>query len=141
MPRSLTVDAVIVHDGRIVLIKRRDSPFKGCYALPGGYVEREEDAKEALAREVEEETGLIVTPGRMVGFYDDPERDRRGNVSIAAGLADVVTHLRQRLVGEVRGVRTHVGDEPQLPFAADGDALVESLGDTHGPLGAEAEAR
>ena len=83
MSRSLTVDAIIIHDGRIVLIKRRDGPFKGRYALPGGYVERGEDAKEALAREVEEETGLIVTPGRMVGFYDDPKRDRRGNVSIA----------------------------------------------------------
>ena len=83
MSRTMTVDAVIITDGRIVLIKRKGRPFKGYYALPGGYVERDEDAKQALAREVEEETGLIVTPGRMVGVYDDPKRDKRGNVAIA----------------------------------------------------------
>jgi len=83
MPRLLTVDAVIIKDGKIVLVKRLNGPFKGYYALPGGYVEKGENAKGALAREVKEEAGLRVRPVRMIGVYDNPKRDKRGNVSIA----------------------------------------------------------
>ncbi len=83
MPRSLTVDAVIIRNGKILLIRRKNDPFQGCFALPGGYVEKDEDAKGAVIREVEEETGLVVRPLRMSGVYDSPGRDKRGNVSIA----------------------------------------------------------
>lgn len=83
MSRPLTVDAVIIADGRVVLIRRRDSPCKGYHALPGGYVEKGEDIKEAVVRETEEETGLVVSPKMMIGIYDDPKRDKRGNISIA----------------------------------------------------------
>ncbi len=83
MPRPLTVDAVIIRNGKILLIRRKNDPFRGCFALPGGYVEKGEDAKGAVIREVEEETGLVVRPLRMSGVYDSPGRDKRGNVSIA----------------------------------------------------------
>jgi 8-oxo-dGTP diphosphatase len=83
MSRFLTVDAVIIKNGKIVLIKRKKGPFKGYYALPGGYVERGEDIKTALVKEAKEETGLLVKPVMMVGIYDDPDRDERGNVTVA----------------------------------------------------------
>lgn len=83
MARTLTVDGMIVVDGRILLIRRGSAPFKGYYALPGGHIEKNEDILEALVREVQEETGLVVEPGIPVGIYDDPKRDERGNVTIA----------------------------------------------------------
>lgn len=83
MTRMLTVDAVVIKGGKILLVRRKNNPFKGCYALPGGYVEKSESVKDALIRETMEETGLTINPKKFIGFYDGPERDHRGNVSIA----------------------------------------------------------
>ena len=76
---TLTVDAVIPYRGGIVLIKRRNEPFKDHYALPGGIVEYGERVEDALVREVKEETGLNVRPYKLVGVYSDPDRDPRGH--------------------------------------------------------------
>lgn len=76
---TLTVDAVIPYKGGIVLVKRRNEPFKDYYALPGGIVEYGERVESALIREVKEETGLIVEPYKIVGVYSDPNRDPRGH--------------------------------------------------------------
>lgn len=81
--RALTTDAVVVIDDEVVLLERDHPPSEGDWVLPGGYVERDETAREACAREVEEEVGLDVTVRGFVGLYDDPERDERGNVSAA----------------------------------------------------------
>ena len=51
----------------LLLIKRGVEPCKGCWALPGGFVEVDENPEEAGRRELEEETGIIATPGRQVG--------------------------------------------------------------------------
>jgi len=74
----VAVDAIIMSDsGKLLLIKRNKEPFKDCYALPGGHVEKDELLKEAIVREVKEETGLDVYPVAMMGVYDDPKRDPR----------------------------------------------------------------
>jgi 8-oxo-dGTP diphosphatase len=56
----LAVDAVILFGKGIVLIKRQNPPYQGCYALPGGFVEAGERAEEAVLREAREETGLEI---------------------------------------------------------------------------------
>ncbi|HIP62693.1 MAG TPA: NUDIX hydrolase [Archaeoglobus profundus] len=76
---TLTVDAIIPYQGKIVLIRRRNEPFKGYYALPGGIVEYGETVEEAVLREVKEETGLDVKIHKLVGVYSDPNRDPRGH--------------------------------------------------------------
>ncbi len=73
-----TVDAVILEAGKIVLIKRGNPPFKGMWALPGGFVECDETVEEATVREAKEETGLTVGIVRLLGVYSDPKRDPRG---------------------------------------------------------------
>jgi 8-oxo-dGTP diphosphatase len=88
---ALTVDAVIVKDGKIVLIKRKEKPFKGQYALPGGFVEYGETVEAALRREVLEETGLVVDVSSLVGIYSDPRRDPREHVVTAAFAAVIVS--------------------------------------------------
>jgi 8-oxo-dGTP diphosphatase len=73
-----TVDAVILGENSIVLVKRRNPPFKGMWALPGGFVECGETVEEAAVREAKEETGLDVGVVKLLGVYSDPKRDPRG---------------------------------------------------------------
>jgi len=75
----LTVDAVMVRGQRIVLVRRRNPPFEGRLALPGGFVESGETVEEAVVREVREETGLRANVVRLLGVYSDPGRDPRGH--------------------------------------------------------------
>lgn len=81
---KLTVDIILPMDSGIVLIKRKNEPFEGKWALPGGFVDIGETVEAAAAREMREETGLDVEIVRLVGVYSDPGRDPRGhNVSVA----------------------------------------------------------
>ena len=66
---ALAVDAVIVKNKKIVLIKRKREPHRGRYALPGGFVEYGETVEAALQREVLEETGLKIMVERLTGVY------------------------------------------------------------------------
>ncbi|MEM2534555.1 MAG: NUDIX hydrolase, partial [Candidatus Nezhaarchaeales archaeon] len=77
----VTVDGVVVRSvGSIVLVRRRRPPYEGYWALPGGFVEYGETVEEAVKREVEEETGLIVDIKGLIGVYSKPDRDPRGHV-------------------------------------------------------------
>jgi len=87
---TLTVDAIIPYKGGIVLIKRKNEPFKGYYALPGGIVEYGERVEDAAIREVMEETGLECIIKKLVGVYSDPERDPRGHFVSICFLMEVV---------------------------------------------------
>jgi 8-oxo-dGTP diphosphatase len=76
----LAVDAVILFQGGVVLIRRENPPYKGCYAFPGGFVEVGESTETAVRREAKEETGLEIDILGLVGVYSDPARDPRGHV-------------------------------------------------------------
>lgn len=76
----VAVDGILFQDGKVVAIVRRNEPFRGRPALPGGFVELGEGTEAALVREVLEETGLETRVVRLVGVYSDPDRDPRGHV-------------------------------------------------------------
>ena len=80
----VAVDAVLVENGRLLVVIRGRGPFRGLPALPGGRVELGESTESAVAREVLEETGLTVRIASLVGVYSYPRRDPRGHtISIA----------------------------------------------------------
>ncbi len=89
MPKPITplvaVDAVIrFKKTSIVLIRRKNPPFLGEIALPGGFVEVGETVEDACIREAYEETNIRVTIVKLIGVFSAPNRDPRGhNISIA----------------------------------------------------------
>ena len=88
-PRPMvTVDLVILRetaDGpEVLLIRRGKPPFEGLLALPGGFVEMDEDLPDAAARELAEETGLTGIALTQLGAFGKPGRDPRGrNIAVA----------------------------------------------------------
>ncbi len=64
------VGAVIEHQGRIVLVRRRFEPLAGQWSLPGGTLEVGETLEAGLAREMLEETGLVVEVGPVIDVFD-----------------------------------------------------------------------
>ncbi|MBS7646766.1 MAG: NUDIX hydrolase [Candidatus Bathyarchaeia archaeon] len=74
------VGAIIICDGKILLIKRKGEPAKGKWSVPGGIVELGEKAEEAVIREVKEETGLDVAEPELVDVVDNIVRDMNGEI-------------------------------------------------------------
>lgn len=72
---SVGVGAVLIHEGRVLLIRRGKEPLRGRWVVPGGTVELGETLEEALVREVEEETGLRVRPRELVTVFDRIHRE------------------------------------------------------------------
>ena len=82
------VGGVAFIDGQVVLIKRRFEPLAGRWSLPGGTLELGERLHEGLAREMREETGLVVEVGPLVELFDRITRDDDGRVRFHYVLAD-----------------------------------------------------
>ena len=74
------IGAVIVHEGRVVLVKRRFEPLAGLWSIPGGAVEAGETLEACVAREMAEETGFLVQVGPVVEVLDRITRDEEGRV-------------------------------------------------------------
>ncbi len=75
--RPCVVDGIVLNEkNEILLIRRGRDPEKGKYAFPGGFIEWDETAEEAVVREVSEETGLSVLVDSFVGYFDTLNRDR-----------------------------------------------------------------
>ena len=87
---AVTADCVVItkeKEPKVLLIQRGNEPFKGCWAIPGGFMNMDETAEQCALRELEEETGLKVTGIRQIGAYSKVDRDPRGRTITVAYLA------------------------------------------------------
>lgn len=75
---NLAADSMIIVGNEVLLVKRKNDPFRGQWAIPGGFVERDERLQAAALRELQEETGVLLTQIRQFGVYGEPGRDPRG---------------------------------------------------------------
>ncbi|MGE0132533.1 MAG: NUDIX domain-containing protein [Blastocatellales bacterium] len=98
---SVTVDLVIFtiaeDDLKVLLIRRGQEPFKGRWALPGGFVEIGESLERAAARELKEEVGVTNVYLEQLYTFGNPKRDPRGRV-ISVSYFALVDAERQRIV-------------------------------------------
>ncbi|SFZ74417.1 bifunctional nicotinamide-nucleotide adenylyltransferase/Nudix hydroxylase [Chitinimonas taiwanensis] len=94
-PTFVTVDAVVIHSGHVLLVRRRSQPGKGLWALPGGFVHPDERIKDAVIRELREEARLRVPAPVLAGsmranrVFDHPQRSLRGRTITHAFLIEL----------------------------------------------------
>lgn len=93
-----TADVAVVRGDDLLLIERGWDPHKGQLALPGGHVDAGETSRQAAARELEEETGIVCDPDELefVGVWDAPDRDPRGRYVTAVYSLTVASHTQAR---------------------------------------------
>ncbi|HZJ35750.1 MAG TPA: NUDIX hydrolase [Gillisia sp.] len=118
---ALTVDAVIFYRKadilNVLLIRRKNDPFRDQWALPGGFLEENETMEEGAKRELEEETGLKIKKLQQVAAFGTPGRDPRGRtISIAfVGLVDAEVKVKAS-DDAVDAKWFNMNDLPELAF-------------------------
>ena len=86
---ALTADAVIRYKkNNLILIRRKNDPFKGKLALPGGFVDKGETPEQACIREAKEETNIEVKILKKIGIFSGKHRDPRGEVVSVAFICE-----------------------------------------------------
>lgn len=119
----LTVDALIIFEGKIVLIKRKNPPYQNLFALPGGFVEVGETVEAAVVREAKEETGLDIELIKLFGVYSDPLRDPRGHTVSICYLAKGRGKLKAGSDAKDTGL-FNLSEIPELAF--DHNKIIEN---------------
>lgn len=89
---KVAVAVLVIQDDRVLLVRRANDPLKGYWALPAGFIEWNEDPREAARRECLEETGLAVEIDRLLDIFHTPND---------GGLADLVIAYSARTVGGI----------------------------------------
>jgi 8-oxo-dGTP diphosphatase len=90
----LGVGAVIIHDNRVLLVRRANPPLQGEWSIPGGLVETGETTRDAIVREVLEETGLQVEVTELVEVFERILRDEQSRVQYHYVLLDYQCRVR-----------------------------------------------
>ena len=89
---AVTADCIVFNKENneisVLLIKRRNEPFKDCWAFPGGFINIDESAEDAALRELKEETGLEVKSIEQLKAYSNPGRDPRERVITIVFIAE-----------------------------------------------------
>ncbi len=119
---SVTVDIVLLSDvtqnPQILLIRRKNPPFKDYWALPGGFLDMSETLEESARRELREETGISDVQLTQVGTFGHPDRDPRGRV-ITIAYVGILSAERQKAVAGSDAAAVawfSTSDLPQLAF-------------------------
>jgi 8-oxo-dGTP diphosphatase len=104
----------------VLLIERKNPPFQGCWAFPGGFLEIDEDLAQGAVRELKEETGVDVSPVQLVqiGAYGHPDRDPRGRViSVAFTAAVNMKSCKPQAADDAASLRWfNLNELPELAF-------------------------
>lgn len=119
---SVTVDIVLLTDvfphRKVLLIRRKNPPFKDLWALPGGFLEMDETLEESALRELHEETNISDVQLTQVGTFGHPNRDPRGRVITVAYVGIIKSERQEAVAGsdaaDVAWFST--SDLPQLAF-------------------------
>lgn len=104
---------------QILLIQRKNEPYKEKWALPGGFIETDETVKAGAARELKEETGIEVLEKDLhfIGYFDKPDRDPRGRVISFAFAAEVPLETKYQAGDDAKNAQWFsINELPDLAF-------------------------
>jgi 8-oxo-dGTP diphosphatase len=87
------VGALVIRDGRVLLVKRGRPPAQGQWAIPGGNIELGETLQQAAQREILEETGITIKAGQPVCTFDAIVRDRDGAIAFHYVIVDLAAEF------------------------------------------------
>jgi 8-oxo-dGTP diphosphatase len=119
----ISTDCVVFDErGRVLLIRRKNDPFRGQYAFPGGFIEVGETAEDCALRELKEETGIEAGNLRLIGVYSDPNRDPRHHSITVAYLVSV--HGQTPVAGDDAAAAEFVDDATKEHLAFDHDKIL-----------------
>ena len=129
---AVTADCVVFTKGdtpKVLLIKRKNEPYKGCWAFPGGFLNMDETLMQCACRELQEETGIGdgILDIKEIGSYSKVDRDPRGRTITVAFL--VLVKDEKEVKGQDDAAEAKwfpVAEIPQLAFDHD-DILVDAL--------------
>src|SRR5215468_1213002 len=136
-PFAVTVDLAVftIRSGllTVLLIQRRDHPYRGYWALPGGFVRASESAGDAARRELAEEAGALAVSGHLeqLRTYSDPGRDPRMRVVSVAYVALAPDLPDPRAGGDAAAARWWPVDDIALPAGGAGGGTGPAAGDAH----------
>lgn len=86
----VAVGAIVLKADRVLLVRRKNAPSRGLWAIPGGCVELGETLQEAAEREIREETGLRIAAGEPAVTFDVIDRDAAGRVRFHYVIVDLL---------------------------------------------------
>lgn len=115
----VTVDVLVINkiNNEILLIKRLNEPFKDCWALPGGFVDENEDLEQAARRELFEETNIETGKMFQIGAFGKPNRDPRGHMISVAYQTDLIANQIVKAKDDAKEVKWFsLNNLPNLAF-------------------------
>jgi 8-oxo-dGTP diphosphatase len=132
---AVTADVVVFARGAadllVLLIERKHDPFKGAWALPGGFVDADESLGDAALRELREETGVTGLTLTQVGAFGDPGRDPRGHTVTVAFVTVTDPATKVSAGDDAARAEWHAwstlrlpGSSGQVPLAFDHDRIL-----------------
>lgn len=105
---SLTADVLAVNEQEeLLLVERGGDPYRGCWALPGGFMEMDETLEECAVRELHEETGIAISTAslQLVGVFSRVDRDPRGRTVTAAYAVKVESNIATQAGDDAAALR------------------------------------
>ena len=115
----VTVDVLVINKktDEILLIKRLNEPFKDCWALPGGFVDENEDLEQAARRELFEETNIETNEMIQIGAFGTPNRDPRGHMISVAYQTNLIDNQIVKAKDDAKETKWFsINDLPELAF-------------------------
>jgi len=94
------VGTIVIHEGKVLLVKRGVEPSRGLWAIPGGTLKLGETLQECAAREILEETGIIIKVGKCIYVFDFFENDNAGKIKFHFVIVD---YAAEYISGEAQG--------------------------------------
>lgn len=115
----VTVDVVVINNktAEILLIKRLNAPFQDCWALPGGFVDENEDLEQAARRELFEETNVKTGEMKQIGAFGKPNRDPRGHMISIAFQTQLIENQVVKAKDDAKDIKWFsINNLPELAF-------------------------